>query len=643
VPSTLLPANPFDDRLLPFHVKPSTDSTGRSRLLPPGQGEWLLMLLIFAIGCGLRFAWPERMAVEHFDEAVYASNVWFGPDDSFRYPEQHFYAPPLLPTLIEWIFTLAGPSNLGAMLPSLVAGSLMIPLVWWVGRSWFGPVAGLAAATLCALSDAHIAFSRSALTDVLLCFWVLLAVYLTWRALITKRLWPTLGAGLFTGLAWWTKYNGWLPIAIGVAGMVSWLIQRRLVQREAASLGELIRPVTRLVAIAAIAFAVWSPWLWSLQSRGGYAAVAANHRNFVVGISGWWNSAIEQALKLREVSGTATASAMLLALVVSLVTARVTLRFTWNDFGRALAGRPIAVLLVGLALAGGTMILGPAPFFLVAGIFGLAGAFVQNWRSGDAGGDALAFWLLAAWFAGMTVSTPIYTPYPRLLLPWQVATWLAVGVLVQWIVLAIVEATQEVVQPANTARPLVPGPNPPVSVRMLAASATASPATRGTLAGVVAGAVGLIAIVEWIAIPLGIPGWKDRTAIERAAERIATLAVEHAGSTGGPDSPLVIYTISEPALLFQLRMQGLEHVRPVSSLRLAHPDAPRPVIPTFVAIGKQAMSMPGFQEEQWEPAHVRLGRVASETVSLSPLVRLDDADWGQAADGQAELELLELE
>jgi 4-amino-4-deoxy-L-arabinose transferase-like glycosyltransferase len=615
-------------------VKPLIDLPGRSRrsLSPPGPGEWLLVLLIVAVGCGMRFAWPDRMAIEHFDEGVYASNVWFGPDDSFRYPEQHLYAPPLLPTVIEWIFTLAGPSNFGAMLPSLIAGSLTVPLVWWVGRCWFGPVAGLAAAALCAFSDAHVVFSRSALTDVLLCFWVLVAVHLAWRAMTTGRLWPTVGAGLFTGLAWWTKYNGWLPIAICVAGLIPWLIQERVTRPEPAARRGLVRPISRLVALSAIAFAIWSPWLWSLQSRGGYATVAANHRKYVVGISGWWSSAIGQILKLSELSGTATLNALLIAFLISLAGGRLTAqRFTWNRPGRAPTDRLLRFLPILLLMAAGQLILGPGPVYLGASALGLALLHIRSWRDRERGPATLAAWLLVAWFVGMTISTPAYTPYPRLLLPWQMATWLAVGVLIQRIVLAVdpehLEVSHE--NPLETEPPSSMLPNSSESRVELTNTGQgflheSGAPSRLRLAALFAVSGALLAIVEYGALPLWVPGWEDRGTIQSAAKQFERVAIDAANSTVGADRSFVVYTISEPALLFQLRLLGLEHVRPLSSLRLANPDAPRPVIPTFVAIGRQARATPGFQSEQWD---WRLNSVAKVQVTPSPLVRLDGSYW----------------
>ena len=55
--------------------------------------EWLCVLLIFAAGTFFRWAFPSRLAIEHFDEGVYASNVWFGSEDAYEYPYRYLYAP----------------------------------------------------------------------------------------------------------------------------------------------------------------------------------------------------------------------------------------------------------------------------------------------------------------------------------------------------------------------------------------------------------------------------------------------------------------------------------------------------------------------------------------------------------------------
>src|SRR5579872_2297028 len=126
----------------------------------PSAVEWWLVAAVCLTGFVLRAAWPSRLAVEHFDEGVYASNIFFLDDPQVPvYPDQHLYAPPLLPVAIQYAMIFFGTSNVAAIAVNIIAGSLTVPLVWWVGRQWFGPMAGLASATLVALNDVHIFFS----------------------------------------------------------------------------------------------------------------------------------------------------------------------------------------------------------------------------------------------------------------------------------------------------------------------------------------------------------------------------------------------------------------------------------------------------------------------------------------------------
>ena len=39
--------------------------------------EWVALAILLLVGVGFRLAFPDRMAVEHFFEGVYATNIWF--------------------------------------------------------------------------------------------------------------------------------------------------------------------------------------------------------------------------------------------------------------------------------------------------------------------------------------------------------------------------------------------------------------------------------------------------------------------------------------------------------------------------------------------------------------------------------------
>jgi 4-amino-4-deoxy-L-arabinose transferase-like glycosyltransferase len=311
------------------------------------------------------------MAVEHFDEGVYASNLWFDSEAGYQYPNRPLYAPPLVPFLIECSLLLFGPQGMAPMLPSLVAGCATIPLVWWAARNWFGPAAGLASAALAATCEIHVLFSRAALTDVLLCFWWLAAVAFAERAFRRARYDWAFAAGVLAGLAWWTKYNGWLVMGVAIGGAACWLACGRGDRKR------MSRIALAAAILAATAFAVWSPvWIGLESFPGGYGAVAENHAKYFVGLDGWLTSAKSQLGAVWVLDG------------------------PWSLLGLA-----IALFATGLSK-------------------GKPSAPVQHGPGG---------WMLLVWFVGLSFATPFYHPYPRLALPWIVAVWLGAGALLRWL------------------------------------------------------------------------------------------------------------------------------------------------------------------------------------------------------------------
>lgn len=343
---------------------------------PISRFELWAVVAITLLGAAVRFAFPSAMAIEHFDEGVYASNLLF-PDQDYRYPDRHLYAPSLVPALIEWSIILFGDKGIAPILPSLLFGTLTIPLIWWVGRQWFGPLAGIAAASLLSLNDFHIVFSRSALTDVPLCFWLLLAVYLFERSFRDLSWSTAIAAGLTTGLAWWTKYNGWLPLAISLSGLIAWSFFASREERQ-------IKKRMFLFGLAALtALAAWSPYWLSLPH--GYSEVARNHQQYVVGFAGWWSGFVHQGeFQQFNVRGT-TGISWIAVFVMLFVTVSPRFASLWNSSQPQLPPSPTEIRL------------------------------------------RLSEWLLVAWFLGMTLATPLYRPYPRLAMPWAMTTFLGIA------------------------------------------------------------------------------------------------------------------------------------------------------------------------------------------------------------------------
>jgi 4-amino-4-deoxy-L-arabinose transferase-like glycosyltransferase len=129
------------------------------------------------------------------------------------------------------------PSYLAARLVVVAVGVAGIAAAWWLGLRAYGPLAGFVAAGFTAVATTHVAYSRTAVTDVPFTTLVTGSLAL----LVTRRLEL---AGLAAGLATAAKYPGVvLLVPLVVAG---W--------RERARLGVAI-------GLGAVAFAAASPFV----------------------------------------------------------------------------------------------------------------------------------------------------------------------------------------------------------------------------------------------------------------------------------------------------------------------------------------------------------------------------------------------
>ena len=131
----------------------------------------------------------------------------------------------------------ADPSYGAARIVAVGVGVAGVAVAWWLGQAAFGRRAALVGAVTVAVATTHVAYSRMAVTDVLLTTLVTIALAL----MVGGRLeW----AGLAVGLAVSTKYPG---VALGVPLVV-------------AAWGQW-RALARSLAIAVAAFLLTSPFV----------------------------------------------------------------------------------------------------------------------------------------------------------------------------------------------------------------------------------------------------------------------------------------------------------------------------------------------------------------------------------------------
>lgn len=430
--------------------------------------EIFLVSLACILGVFLRIRHTEVLAVEHFDEGVYSAGLWHDAAIGTPYPMRHLYAPPLLPKLIEVCSLIPGLEQTAPFAPSILLGCLSVPLLWWLARSWFGMNAGLFAVYILAFSDFHITFSRMALTDAPVLFWILLATGLAAYGLDRRSLRLIASAGVATGIAWWTKYTGWLPLAIAWSGGIFWWLTagRRTTN--------LITVLKLLAVMTLVAFAVWLPWLIALQDLGGYSAVSANHRNYMSGFHAWQNNMASHIMYHFHFDSWMGAAAILLGMMAAGTRRWIELSQSfWGTQDRALSqnrssardGFPPPVVLgrlIGAAVVMGVIATGISSFGLLTclAIGGMAGAFLwptlselyrrkvendlsppssaaHHYSGVDLNSSSLidpriGTCFAVAWFLGMVVSAPLYQPFPRLSLTLFASVVLAASGGVAW-------------------------------------------------------------------------------------------------------------------------------------------------------------------------------------------------------------------
>lgn len=569
--------------------------------------RFLLLGIVLSVAFLLRAWRPERMAIEHFDEGVYASNFFSGHLGN-RYPDQHLYAPPFWPALLEWVLIFSGANPHAVMWVNVFLGTALVAAVWWTTRviaddltnagsdlrrklalapaNGTPPGAGspsedvadraaLAAATLTTFNETLIEYSRAALTDIPLTLGVTLAVGSGVKALRGDGPFWIPATAALTALAWWTKYNGWLPLAILAAGIAGWTLFTRP-DRTA-----IVRAAGLWGIVTATAFLLWSPVLWQLQQYGGYASVAKNHAGYVVGPGGWGPSAWRHLW-----AGYYSMSPLfLLGLIAAIAQSQLCYRQTLRGTACFVQSRFTVLSALGFGTA---CLLGPLPAMLAMSLAGAALSFRGSLRA------PLTLWTVAAWILGLVVATPLYRPYPRLVLPLIVGASIGAG-----LALAAVRC------PIRNSECLKP------NTRLWWIPCLVYPA-------------GLLLVLVLVPVRLGI--WSDRNALRMiAAEIIARLP----RSDDRDDIDSVVYVLAEPGLYYHLAAyKGDKEIiaQPASNLGMLVPGKADPRVPTYIVTGPHAAD-----EDRQLASHPAVIDVAQWPYEMSDLVLLDEVGPAQLA------------
>ncbi|MGB8475573.1 MAG: glycosyltransferase family 39 protein [Candidatus Acidiferrum sp.] len=378
------------------------DAVSRGQRVIEAGGVALLFFAAFALR-----AWGfSQIGITHFDEGVYTlSGFWpfHQVQGSALYPWQKLFSPPGyfgLIGIVNWI--VGKPVDGNAIAINLALGSATVLLVFRAGNRFFGAPAGVSAATLVALSEFHIALSRTALTDTGFSFFFLAALALTAISFEKESPLWAIAAGLAIGAAWNFKYHGWLLVAF------AFVVMCMEAARKPASLGRariLFRCWTVIVAVSAACF---FPWMLYVQYRlGGYAAIEDFHLRFANFL--WIHNFRELAEMQRYFDGWISRISPAVAFLCGAV-------YSHRRMSSAMFRWTVAIEFFGLLLAG-AVFTGFGACLLLAGL-----AVPTAWRTKSVFARLLLCALLV-----LFVLTPCYTPYARLMLPWSLMVMLFAG------------------------------------------------------------------------------------------------------------------------------------------------------------------------------------------------------------------------
>ncbi|MBL8217521.1 MAG: glycosyltransferase family 39 protein [Bryobacterales bacterium] len=357
------------------------------------------LVLIALAALGIRLWHWDRIEIAGFDQGAYAASAQSLSRLQRPYPGIQFQAPPGYYGSGAILTALTGlPGHRSLLLISLLAGVGTVLLTGVAGSLWFGPRAGAFAASLVALSDLHIRFSREVMTDACFTFWFLLALLAGERALRSGSLADTLVAGCTVGIAWETKVHGWFAIVVLALASLADYVQSR-------EKGVLLTRVRSLAILSLLAGSIYVPGFLLVLFGGGLPAYIATMRTFLSdgylpAIADYW----------RILAG-------------------------WDNVGRALVIVAATLTALGCspsrhlprraAIFASVLTLAAVPLGLTRTLFlaaPLAGRAL--WNGGRLGGyivlSSLVIWMGSA---------PRYRAYDRLVLPLVVMAALAVGAL----------------------------------------------------------------------------------------------------------------------------------------------------------------------------------------------------------------------
>jgi Dolichyl-phosphate-mannose-protein mannosyltransferase len=206
------------------------------------QTALLILAGVVAAGLALRLAVPRGIWL---DEAISIHQANLSLHDMFenlQFGDRH----PPLHHLVLWLTVrVFGDGELAVRLPSLIAGTLVIPALYLLGQELYDRRTGLIAAAFGAASPLLIWYAQEARMYAFVTLFGLLAVWTQLRAIRNPSMWNWAAYILATAALLWSHYFGLLLIGVQQLIWVGVLLHRR-------STGEPIRALALGFAYSAV-------------------------------------------------------------------------------------------------------------------------------------------------------------------------------------------------------------------------------------------------------------------------------------------------------------------------------------------------------------------------------------------------------
>ena len=221
--------------------------------------EFAAFVLIFALAIFLRTyrlnSIPPGIYVDETNGALDALHILEGRPDSpfgtgwYGVPNAYLY-------FMAGIFKLLGANWIGLKVVSLLPAILTIPAVYLLARLMFGPLAGMSAMLLMAVSRWHLSLSRWGWVETAPPLFQVLSFFFLIRGLRDRRALDYALSGLLMGLATYTYLSSRLAAATLVLYVVYWFLSDPSSLRASLRrswVGIALLGIAGLVAVAPIA------------------------------------------------------------------------------------------------------------------------------------------------------------------------------------------------------------------------------------------------------------------------------------------------------------------------------------------------------------------------------------------------------